>query len=283
MTSIPCGTPPSMPNWMMLFAFFASLGLTILFFIEALCRSLRKATLEVVLTREVFYRLLDSGECLYANAVLVSYDSGALVLDIEALLSKHNGATKNFNLRIAQIGEKYRLSDGTYQFSFHSTSPLSFIPIDNPQRIVYICEQESYANATRTSFSEFNRQLSEIKIQYETIEDPDDNAIVQLGDNVTTLINDIHAQIMDQIQMEPGEYQLTIKVKYRQKRKILPLFKEKFASSSVCFSVEQNAREYFRYMLRKSLEQKAANTLFNQTNPEPVPEYTPQNIVEMSG
>jgi len=272
-----------MPDWMLIFAFLASLGLTILVLIEAVCRSLRRATLELVLTREVFYRLLDNGECLYANVVLVAYDSGALVQDIKATLSKHSGATKTFHLRIAQIGEKYRTSDGNYQFSFHSTSPLSFVPVNNPQRMVYICEQDSYANATRTSFFEFNRRLAEIKGQYETIEAPDDNTIAQLRTDVGVVVDESCAQIMDQMQIEPGEYQLTISAQYRQKGKVLPLFKNKSVTSSVRFSVEQNARDYFRFMLRQYLEQRVLNLLFNQTNPTPAPEYTPQNIKEMAG
>ncbi|HUT59689.1 MAG TPA: hypothetical protein VNA25_17725 [Phycisphaerae bacterium] len=276
-------TPTSLPDWMVIFAFLASLGLTILVLIEGICRRIRKATLEVVLTREVFYRLLDTGECLYANAVLVAYDSGALVQDIEALLTKRDGATKNFNLRIAQIGEKYRAPDGTYQFSFHSTSPLSFVPVNIPHRMVYICEQASYADATRTSFFEFSRRLSEIKVQYEAIEAPDDNTIVQLRADVATLVDNSCSQIMDQMQIEPGKYELTVEVKYRQKGKMLPVFKRKSASSSVRFSVGHSAREYFRYMLRQYLDQRVRNVLFNQTDPTPAPEYTPQDIKEMAG
>ncbi len=260
----------------------ASLVLTVLALVEALCRSLRKATLEIVLTREVFYRLLDRGECLYANVVLVAYDAGALVQNIEAVLSKHNGATKEFKLHIAQIGEKYRAADGVYQFSFHSTSPLSFVPADNPQRLVYICEQESYANATRTSFFEFNRRLWEIKGQYEGTQIDDQDKIEQFKEDVRTLREESHAQIMDQMQIEPGEYELTVTVSYRQKGKMLPAFRTKSAASSVRFSVKEDARDYFRYLLRQHLEARIKNVLFDQADATPPPEYTPHDIKEMA-
>ncbi|MDI6449495.1 hypothetical protein [Anaerobaca lacustris] len=281
MDSLLLQTATSMPDWMVVFSFLASLVLTIVVLAETCCRSFRKATLEVVLTREVFYRILDNGECLYANAVLVAYDAGALVQDIEAVLSKHNGATKTFTLRIAQIGEKYRASDGTYQFSFHSTSPLSFVPVNSPQRIVYICEQESYANATRSSFLEFHRRLWEIKARYEPVQAADETMVMQLFQDLTALRDESCTEIMDQVQIEPGEYELTVKVKYRQKGKILPVSRNKSAMSSVRFSVMPEVREQFRYMLKQHLEIRIRNTLSNQTDPTPAPEYAPQNIQEM--
>ncbi len=277
----PTPLPPDFPTWMLYSAFYASLCLTILVVFEILSRIFRKSNLEIALTREVFFRLLESGESIYANVVLVAHNIGALITGIDAELIKMNGATKQFELKVTEIGEKYRAPDGTYPFAFHSTSPLTFVPVNSPQRQVYICEHESYAERTRQEFKGFQQRLYEIKEKYFPFQELDQNIKEEVEPEILALISNTCTNIMDQIQIESGEYTLKIKVKYRQKGKLFNLPHIKEAESSIQFTVTEFARESIRYTLMDYLEKKFVAFMTNRLDLiPPMPEYLPSNIIE---
>lgn len=277
----PAPDPQSLPTWMVIFAFIASLFLTILKVVEGFFKVFRKSTLELVLTREVFFRIFETGESLYSNAVLIAYDSGALIKDIKSTLKKENGATKEFDLRVAQIGEKYRTADGLYQFSFHSSSPLTFIPENVPQRQVYICEHSSYAENTRQEFQRFQQKLFQFKETFNMPNTPD-SLSEQFLTEINSSIDESCTNIMDKIQIEPGKYTLKVTVDYRQKGKYFPIFKTKSASSKVQFEVEDYARDFVRFSLKEYLKKKAYNFFTDQQSSIPAPEYSPSNVHELS-
>lgn len=276
----PTPDPQSLPFWMVVFAFIASLLLTLLKAIETFFNVFRKSNLELVLTREVFFRTLESGESLYANVVLIAYDSGALIKSINTTLKKTDGATKKFDMKVAQIGEKYRTSEGLYQFSFHSSSPLSFIPENVPQRQVYICEHTSYADKTREEFQKYQQVLFQLKEKYNPPNIQDDLA-KQFLDEINSKIDEFSTNIMDKIQIEPGEYTLEVAVNYRQKGKYFPLFQTKTAVSKIKFDVEDYARDFVRMSLKEYLKQKSYNFFTDQQLPQPAPEYSPSNVQEL--
>lgn len=274
--------PSNFPNWMIVFAFIASLVLTIFKVLEGIFKAVRKSNLEIALTREVFFRILETGEALYLNAVLVAYDVGALITDINASLKKEDGATKEFIMKVAQIGEKYRSSEGLYQFSFHSSSPLVFIPENNPQRQVYICEHASYAEATRQEFQRFQQKLFQLKEKYNVISNTDEAQMTQLVQEMKDATNSACASIMDKIQIEAGEYSLTLTVTYRQKGKYLPMFITKKAKSRIQFVVDNYARDMMRYSLNEYLQKKSYQFATNQSERIATPEYSPSDVVELS-
>lgn len=277
-------TPESqnLPLWITIFSFIASLLLTILKIIEGILKSLRKSNLEVVLTREVFFRIFESGESIYLNAVIIAHDEGALIKDISASLRRENGATKEFKLKISQIGEKYRTSDGQYQFSFYSSSPLTFVPGNSPQRQVYICEHLSYADATKQEFQRFQNILYGMKEKYRAmpVDGGLESAQNQLLSDINTAINYASANIMDKIQIEAGKYTLSVTITYRQKRKYLSIFTTKKAESKVQFVVENYARELMKNSLNEYLRRKVDQVLLDKTVILSAPEYLPSNIRE---
>ncbi len=274
--------PQSLPDWMLIFSFVASLFLMLLVIVEGICRALRKATLEIVLTREVFFRILDTGESLYSTAVLVAYDTGALIQDVKAALVKTNGATKAFDLRVAQVGEKYRTPEGSYQFGFHSTSPLTFVPPSNPQRCVYICEHESYSGYTRQQFQQFQEALFKIKERYSFVMEgtPDPAQLDNLIQDAEGAVEVAVTGIMDKIQIEPGKYTLTITATYRQKGKFFPMAIRGVSTSKVNFVVEDYARDVFRHSLREHLQARARQVLLDQPATASTPEYSPVEVQE---
>jgi len=280
--STPVTEPSSLPNWMIIFAFIASLVLTILKIVEGILSAMRKSTLEVALTREVFFRIFETGEALYANAVLVAYGVGALIKDIKASLKKEDGATKEFALRVAQIGEKFRSTEGLYQFSFYSSSPLVFIPENNPQRQVYICEHSAYADATKEEFQRFQQALFQIKGKYSPLPPADETQAARLVAEIKEVTAGACMNIMDKIQIEPGKYTLSLTVTYRQKGKYLPISVTKTATSGIQFVVEDYARDFMRNSLNQYLEHRSLQLLIDKTGVLPLPEYAPTKVVELS-
>jgi hypothetical protein len=276
--SAPTPEVSGLPNWMLIFAFVASLILTILKILEGIFSAFRKSKLEVVLTREVFFRIFETGEAIYANVVLVAYDIGALIKSIKATLKKEDGPTKEFELNVAQIGEKYRIADGSYQFSFHSSSPLAFIPANNPQRQVYICEHASYAEATKQEFKKFQQQIIKIKEKYTDV--TEEKEVAKLFSDLDQFNNSFCASIMDKIQLEKGKYSLSITITYRQMAKYLPRFITRKAESKIQFVVEDFARDLLRYSLNNYLQKKSYQIITDKAELIAAPEYAPSNIVE---
>lgn len=276
----PSPDPQSFPVWMVVFAFIASLILTVLKAIETFFNVFRKSNLELVLTREVFFRTLENGESLYANVVLIAYDNGALIKDIKSTLNKIDGATKKFDMKVAQIGEKYRTSEGIYQFSFHSSSPLAFVPENVPQRQVYICEHTSYAEKTKQEFQKYQQILFQLKEKYNPPNMSDDLS-EKFMNELNSSIDESCAVIMDNMQIEPGKYVLEVAVSYRQKGKYFPVFTTKVATSKIQFEVENYARDFTRLSLKEYLKKKAFNFLTDQQLPQPAPEYSPSNVQEL--
>jgi hypothetical protein len=272
----------NVPDWMIVFAFIASLILTILKGLEIVFGASRKANLEIVLTRDLFFRIREAGESLYVNAVLVAYDVGALIKDIQAALIKENGSMKHFTLKVAQVGEKYRTPDGVYQLSFHSTSPLAFIPENNPLRLVYACEHESYAEATRQEFYNLRIRLIVIREKYPNPSTLDENQSQEFVAELSREVEAARTNIMDKVQIEPGKYTLTISMAYRQKGKFIPAFRIKQAQARIQFVVEEGVRELLRDALYRYLMQKSIAFLMNQEGVSiQTPDYVPARVTEL--
>lgn len=280
--SQPASMPSSLPEWMVIFAFFSSLLLTILAAIEILSRTLKKTSLEFLLTKETFIRLLEHGECIYADGVIVSYGSGAVIQAVNVLLEKTDGANKQFQLDVLNVGEKYRSDEGFSRHHFYSTSPLAFVPPDRPQRIIYLCSQQSYAESIQKHFNNYSMYLYELRNRYSQMTNMDQNTTQALLDEIRSAVNEVCNKVMDQVQLEAGNYRLTLSLQYRQQRKLIPIFQLKMAKSSIEFSIDSNVREFMRNQLQKAVETRALNFLTNQQNPISYPEFIPTDLKEIS-
>jgi len=268
------------PNGMLWFSFIASLTLTLAAATEVILRLTRRPTLSVLLTRDVFFRILESGESIYANAIIVSYGSGALIQNVTASLKKEDGATKEFKLRVAQVGEKARMQDGTHKYSFHSTSPLAFIPPGNPQRQAFVCEYEDYARETNDCFQRHLQGLFRITHEIRSASPPHSAPFDVYTSEAKKLASKSTADIMDNIQIEKGEYSLTISIEYSHESGGLIKSRLRTASSTIKFCVEDYAKE----LIRNSLEVYLMNR-----NPQPdsqvfnpAPEYSPSKVREVT-
>jgi len=276
------------PVWMLYFAFWTSLILTVLKVIELISKFLKRSSLEFRLTREVFLRILnDAGECLYAHGVLVSHYGGVLIEDAKVKLKKQNGATKEFPLKIIQFGEKKKTGETGYVFN--STSALLFVPKDKPQNLLYLCHQSNYAFQAIEKYNQFVWALNSLKMESESrIPDlnPEDEdgrlkILSDVIDRKKSLLNDALGKIMDLIQIEPGDYKLTITIHYKPRGTFSQSSGIKTVSSSIKFKIEDNVRDFIRWQIQRALDIIADNILLNKSEHVPQPEYTPKDVEEL--
>jgi len=275
-------TQSMLPIWMQKFSFWTSIVLVLYKAIELYVKLARKPSLRIVVTREVFFRILDPGECLYANAVLVASDSGALITDLAAKLKKDGEASKNYSMRVAQVGEKFRDNDGDVKFSFTSTSPLAFVSESVPLRQVYICHHDTYANKAQSILFQFDKEILDRKRSLGDMSVQDSAYVADQLKEMKDLSDATAVKLMETIQIEPGEYTLSIEVKYNQKWKYIPKQSTKTASSSVQFKVEEWAREYLKSKLQESLFLRVTHQLgIASLDGYSAPQYNPVNVKEV--
>ncbi len=277
---IPSAIPTSIPDWMLYFAFWASLTLTILAIAGIIKKTTQKNSLKLILTKELFFRILQSGEFIYSHGVLVAYGSGALIEDAKAELIKKDGAKKTFKLGIAKVGEKVRTTTGNADYFFPSYSPITFIPINQTQHIAYVWEQKDYSEKFSLRYRNFENEVNtyvrEISDINQVREDPD--LFKKTIDDLSLIVNRANSEIADQIQIESGEYSFVVTIIYKQKRDLFPGLKTKKAKSILTFTMEPYAREMVKYSMKYYLEEHIVNTVQNKPDDRRGPEYEPSNI-----
>lgn len=270
------------PYWLVMLSVYLGLGATIALIVDVLIRLWRSPYLKLVLTDELFFRLLENGESLYVNAILIANDSGALVQDVSIELEKSDGASrKSLQLRIRQIGEKQRIVGDGHEYYFYSSSPTYFVPENNMERVVYLCTYQSYDMQTERLFADINEKLSEVTRQYVGAPTPWSEETVRNVDlEVKPVIKRAVDSLMDKVQIEEGNYNLKLSIKYRQKMKMLPINCVKNTMSKLTFKVDGSALAIIRNQLEKYLNAKAYTLLTGQQPPIQayLPEYAPKEI-----
>jgi len=266
------------PSVMILFAFFASLTWTVLKIIELVNR---RSVLEFRLTRECFLRIIESGECFYINAVIISLNACALIESVEVGLKRRNGATKKYNLSIIHLGEKAKSANLLSQYYFYSSSPISYLSDSVPQRVTYVCLQEEYAEAIQKAYRELGSEYLKLREKYSQAEAQESGDIAQAGvEEIKSIIQKTSNQIVESIQIEPGNHELSVTISYRQRGRIIPFYRRKQATSSLKFFVEPNVREVLKIRINQYVEALIRNLVLGRSDIVPYPDYIPSQICE---
>lgn len=168
--SVSAAASSNLPSWMITFAFVASLFLTLLKIYEYYIKYSKKPELNVRLTKEAFFRCaldtvspIGNGEVLFANAVLLARNAAVLVQKVRFNLKKISGSKKDFSLCVLQFGEKVKGQGNIADHNFFTSSPLAFLPVDTPQRLVYLAVVEEYADRIRKKVDESTLKLQELE------------------------------------------------------------------------------------------------------------------------
>ncbi len=277
--------PNNLPYWMQLSAFIASgllASFTILGIVIQLCK---KPKLKFRLTREIFFRITDV-EAIFANAVLVSENSGIFIDTISFELKKVDNPMKSFPLSCAYIGEKVRgFNSPISDFNWYSTSPVAYIPVVIPQRISYLLVQQSYAESMKREFMYFRSKVLEaLRVFKETpvplAQEQKEIKVNELYQKAAAIVSEHMSKIMECIQIEGGRYQLEAKIFYKIKRWIF-LRKQQVATSIIAFNIDSNVKDTLRADLALSLQTISINLITGENRAYKNPEYSPIEIQEL--
>lgn len=266
--------------WMLQFAFWASLALTLLKIGELIIGAIRRPRLDLHLTQDIFFRLVDLGECLFCNSVLLAWNGPVVIVDSIVKLEKTDSPTKSFPLKVLQVGEKVKSTGPLPEHFFYSSSPISHVAESDPQRVLYLCVQEKYQDQSRRLVQEFQRKVLDFKQELierasTGAEDPS-QASQELARRVNQIVDETLPLMMEVVQLEPGHYRLTLEVQFKNpKSRFRRISKSR---SAIAFAVASEVREVLRTALRQTLLVTATNLILDKQAPVVYPQYTPNEI-----
>ena len=271
-------TISQLPLWMALFAFWASLALVAIKIWELGAWLLKRPKLDLKLAPELLFRLTTLwGEALFCNPVFIASNGPVLILRAAGILRKTKAVEKAFPIRVLEFGEKVTGQE-TFPDHFHSKSAISYIPEAQPQRAVFLCVQDQYIEPFQRASNAFQQDVLKIRDQAllsaqkaatdQDKERIDQDILRELGECADRRL----PAMMDLVQLEPGDYELTIRIDYKNpKAKFWKAIRS--AESMISFVVEQGVRGAWRSTLRGALLASGYNILYNRTDPVTFPEY----------
>lgn len=275
---------PNLPHWAPYFAFYASLFLSCLTIIGILYALLKASKVEFYLTKEIFFRLSSDGEVLFCNGVLVAHRGNVLQKKVDITLKRVDAVEKTFPLEVLNFGTPVKGSGALPDFFFYTASPLAFIQENIPERNIYYCVNREYSERIRKVFDDFRERITINKPLIDSSRDlPEEQRPQEANEfvkGIPTFIEQIANDIMQQFQLEKGDYKLTAQLTYRQKNSPIPRLWDKSVQSSITFSITDDVKKIIKGQLTLFLSTIAWNILSGQNQPVVFPEYKPYNIKE---
>ncbi|MDQ1471745.1 MAG: hypothetical protein QOJ99_3225 [Bryobacterales bacterium] len=272
--SDPTSTASVLKPWMQYFGFYVSV---ILASLQAL-NLMKRGRLSVVVTKDVFFRVTETGEALFCSANLLARHAPVLIREVKAKLERTNRPQKSFDLEISQFGEKVRGNSLIAEHYFYGTSALLHIPDSIPQRAVYLCVQGNYRDLIQTEFVAFRRAILDYKQETQTA-----GISVDPGDFAKTLqkrIDDYSGRLMTAVQIEPGSYKLSVSVSYENPARFTFFARPKAVESSISFTVGPDVKTLLWTELKQALQTAGENLLFDRSVEMKYPSYHPTNVRE---
>lgn len=266
------------PLWISITALVISVILAIFKAVEFF----RKPRLYLHLTRDIFFRLIDGGEALFCNAVLLASNGPILIRSVQPVLKRidcsgnASQAEKSFPLTVAQYGEKVRGANLIADHHFFGSSPLLYIEASKPYRAVYLCFQKEYQNRQKRAVDNFSGAFEKFRAENPNLVEEQADS---LRSKFTELIEFHFNSIVNLIQLEAGEYELYLTVKY-------VCVGWKFwgktcqTTSHVRFSIDDTAIDRWKFALKNTLSTRGSQIVSGITENIVYPELEPRSVTE---
>lgn len=271
------------PEWLGWTGSIAGIFAVIIQIIFFIFNFFRRGKLEAKLTKEIFFRISDLGECLFPNVVLFARDGGVEIKDINFELKRIGPSQKKYTLSVLFMGDKKNGIGPFAENNFFSKSPVAFVPKDKPLHTVYLTSLEEYNSKMVEEFNNFTIKLSKLKEEKDELtknQPISDEVVKSFFQRLEYLIKETRDKIFDLIQIEYGEYELSVSVNYISNG----IFGKKVQHtipSSVKFQIENSARDLIKIGLEKTLELMAESQLKDPSIIAIYPEYSPSNVKEV--
>ena len=257
-------------------------------------RQIRGPNLQVRLTTEVFFRISTGyGEAVFVKPVLLAENGNILVEEVRGtLLRTTPGSTKHWEIEFKRFGEVVRNPNEILSnHYFHSSSPLQFLAQNVPLRAVYLGDLKGYSAEFMRLVGELSNKTTEFQNTLpsrltalavtgsQNLSPEDQQEFRDTLSKMSQLGQEYASKLVDQIQLEKGDYELTVSIGYRALAGIRSPRKE--TSSKIGFSVEETARDRVRGAFPRALQAEMKNIVFGTTLSVVNPEYAPTNVKEL--
>lgn len=244
--------------------------------------TLGSAVLNLRLTRNLFFRYSDYGECIFLKPVMIAEGGNALITGVKAKLRRTDkDVQKEWDIEFLHFGELVRKGDSvTLDHCYHSTSPLDFLPKNMPQRAVYFGRVKHYAGDVQALIDEFNSRVTKLGETQQRFPTPGAGVPNdKLYQDLAEIASDISSRIGDAMQLEHGHYEVGLTVEYSSLSGVRK--QRKSVQSKVRFRVEERIREAIKQGIPLALYRAGINYLSNTDAPLSYPEYQPVDIEEV--
>lgn len=266
--------------WLIMVSVLLTMLLTFLRIRDAL----KYGTLDAKLTKEVFFRITNMGEGIFCNVVLLVRHGPVEIRSIKFELNKTTGSKKTFVAEPIWIGEKKPHTDGVIaNHHFSTQSPVDFIPTDTAKRILYCSVLNDYSEKIEKCFSNLRAKAFRVKTEVEAatqmLPSPEkDQQIERIRQDITTFQRHFLSEVMQNIQVEGGSYELSFTAEYKG----LGFFsRSKKSVSKICFDIEDIAKQWLQFKLGAYVDSESQAIIFNKNLAPPYPEYKPVHIREL--
>jgi len=258
---------------------------TLLLAVLKIFETFPRPKLNINLTRDTFVRLGDYGEALFCNAVLLASNGPVLILEVSPTLKRLCGtsgaerAEKTFPLYVLNHGEKVRGTQMVADNHFFGSSPLFYLASNTPLRAVYLCLQKEYSERQRLAVDAFVSDIQNFRIENNSADLSDPEVTAKIWADLTTRTEKHYHAMVHLIQLEVGDYELHLEIKYESPRRWIGRGK-KSTTSRLGFTVDQSLLDNLNTSLRSTLLTRGQQIVTSSPAQFGYPELVPTKIIE---
>jgi len=268
----------SIPLYQQLISFYLSLGITALSLFFLTRNLVLQAKLKFYITKYFFIRVAPFGESLYVHTILMSSNDSALIKNVYAKLVKKDGANKKYTLETQMVCEVTNQGlSGDYKML--SSSPLEILEKDKVNSRVYVFVISEYMNKIKELGYSLENFILNQRLQAST-----QNISAEQRKKMTLdLVNlqfELTNQVYDCLQIEEGEYELTMYMEYEKKVACLNYKRTVKVNNSLTFSVDATYKQSARDKILKYIKEASLQILKGSQLTAPLPQYVPPKIIE---
>lgn len=271
-----------LPQWVLIAFFFIGGISTIFQIVKTVTEWIKAPSLEVRLTKELFFRFLDLGECAFLNTVYLVRNGTIEINDVSVTLTRLGDPSRSYKLVLERIGEKHPGPGAYAETKFFTNSARLFLAPGMTSRPVFLCSFSQHRNSIQRALHEFTNQLYELRDAFkEKAQQPGEAGEgIQEYAQVLRSKSDEYAQtIFDFMQLEPGKFEMSLIITYSFS--FMLRNRTKKSSSSLRFSVDEDYRTVLRRQLGDLLFTRGRNILLDEQRDLQLPEYSPVSIAEI--
>ncbi|MBS1722030.1 MAG: hypothetical protein JSS66_03365 [Armatimonadetes bacterium] len=189
---------------------------------------------------------------------------------------------KRFALRLENIGSvKQEASKPLGEFHFHTSSPIHFIAADVEEYVVYRCTVDEFDQRTVAAIANLREKViafgQSVKETLDKEGEPNTAEQDQLMKRFDKIVEESSVAMMETVQLDEGEYELTIEITYRGK-KGKGWGRARIAKSSVRFRFGKEFRDQVKSSIKSCVEALGRMIVRGEAEPIPYPEYHPEFV-----